>query len=344
MWRRITQCRIVTAPYFPTQKKHTMSRSRKPCAIYHEHPTWFQPLFAELNKRSIDYVHLDASRHHYDVATTYYPYSLFVNRMSPSAYLRGHGNGLFYTLGLLEHYEKRGLRVINGLTAFSYEINKARQLELLASLQLPYPQTHVINHPSLVLAAAKNLRFPIVIKANIGGSGAGIVRYDTLESLQHALEQDSIQLGIDSTALVQEYIPARNGHITRVETLGGKYLYAIHVYTTGESFNLCPADICRTPDDAALTRSTCLLDAPKNSLVVEAYIPPPSVIQDVEMIMQAAKIDVGGIEYMIDDRDGKLVYYDINALSNFVANAPQVIGFDPHEKLVDFLQAEMSHN
>lgn len=319
-----------------------MSAAQKPCAIYHEHPTWFQPLFAELNKRHIDYVQLDASRHHYDVATTCYPYSLFVNRMSPSAYLRGNGNSLFYTLGLLEHYEKCGLRVINGLTAFSYEINKARQLALLASLQLPHPKTHVINHPSLVLEAAKNLRFPIVIKANIGGSGAGIVRYETRASLQQALEQGAIQLGIDSTALVQEYIPARNGHITRVETLGGKYLYAIHVYTSGESFNLCPADICRTPDNA-LTPSTCLLDAPKNSLMVEAYTPPASVIKDVETIMQAAKIDVGGIEYMIDDRDGKLVYYDINALSNFVANAPRVIGFDPHEKLVDFLVAEMAH-
>ena len=31
---------------------------------------------------------------------------------------------------------------------------------------------------------------------------------------------------------------------------------------------------------------------------------------------------MGGIESMIDDRDGQRVYYDINALSNFVADAP----------------------
>jgi hypothetical protein len=49
---------------------------------------------------------------------------------------------------------------------------------------------------------------------------------------------------------------------------------------------------------------------------------------------------VGGIEYMVDDRDGRLVYYDVNALSNFVADARNVIGFDPHERLVDFLVAE----
>ena len=54
--------------------------------------------------------------------------------------------------------------------------------------------------------------------------------------------------------------------------------------------------------------------------------------------MRVAKIDVGGIEYIIDERDGQVYYYDINALSNFVADAVNVIGFDPHARLVDFLE------
>jgi hypothetical protein len=44
---------------------------------------------------------------------------------------------------------------------------------------------------------------------------------------------------------------------------------------------------------------------------------------------------------MVDDRDGKIYYYDINALSNFVADARQVIGFDPVVNLVDYLLAEV---
>jgi hypothetical protein len=76
-------------------------------------------------------------------------------------------------------------------------------------------------------------------------------------------------------------------------------------------------------------------------LKVEAFQPPLDVIRSVERIAQAARIDVGGIEYIIDDRDGSLLYYDINALSNFVADATRVIGFDPHARLVDFLQEEV---
>jgi hypothetical protein len=46
------------------------------------------------------------------------------------------------------------------------------------------------------------------------------------------------------------------------------------------------------------------------------------------------------VEYFTDQRDGKRYYYDINALSNFVADAPRVVGFDPHERLVDYLVRE----
>ncbi|RNI21895.1 ATP-grasp domain-containing protein [Rufibacter latericius] len=314
------------------------SASTKPIAIYHEHPDWFKPLFEELDARGIPYVRLNAAEHTYDLAEDETPYSLFFNRMSPSAYLRGNENGIFYTLGLLGHLERTGTPTVNGHKAFQYETNKALQLSLLQSLGLPYPKARVINHASQAVKAAEGLRFPVVVKANIGGSGAGIVKYDSVESLAQSVANNEIDLGIDHTALVQEFIPARGGYIHRVETLGGKYLYAIKVYTTGESFNLCPADICQTTTGVELVRNACALDAPKNGLKVEGYTPEQEVIDAIEAIMQNSGIDVGGIEYIIDDRDGQIYYYDVNALSNFVADAVNVIGFNPHKKLVDFLE------
>ena len=315
-------------------------RDSKTLAIYYEHPDWFRPLFAELDRRAVPYVPLDATRHSYDPSETETPYAVVFNRMSPSAYLRGHGHGIFYTLQFLNHLESLGTRIINGQKAFEIEISKARQISLLESLNLPYPKTRVINSPALAVDASESLRFPVVVKANVGGSGAGIVRFDSRESLI-AAANDRLDLGIDQTALVQEFIPPRNGHITRVETLGGKYLYAIRVFTTGDTFNLCPADICQTTDGVELARAACPVDAPRSGLRVEAFTPPPEVIRSVERIVRAAQIDVGGVEYIVDDRDGSLRFYDINALSNFVADATRVVGFDPHERLVDFLQEEV---
>jgi predicted ATP-grasp superfamily ATP-dependent carboligase len=243
-------------------------------------------------------------------------------------------------LNYLAHLEQLGVRVVNGLTAFRTETSQALQLSLLKSLNLPFPAARVINHPDAAPAAATGLRFPIVVKANIGGSGAGIVRYDAPEDLERAVKEGRVTLGVDETALVQEFIPARGGRITRVELLGYKSLYAITVSSSGESFNLCPADICQSTDGVELARGACPVDAPKNNLRVERADPDPAIISDVERIMRAADIEIGGVEYIIDDRDGQRYYYDINALSNFVADAPRVIGFDPFLKLADYLEQE----
>jgi hypothetical protein len=313
----------------------------RPIGIYYEHPDWFRPLFTELDRRGVTYEALNADRHAYDATNgDGSQYGLVFNRMSPSAYLRGRGHSILYTLNYLAHLEQLGVRVVNGLSAFRTETSKALQLSLLKSLNLPFPAARVIHHADSAPAAADGLRFPIVVKANIGGSGAGIVRYDTPEDLARAVEEQRVQLGLDGTALVQEFIPARDGRITRVEVLGYEYLYAINVYSSGESFNLCPADICQTSDGVELARGACPVDAPKNNLRVERADPDPEIIADVERIMRTADIEIGGVEYMVDDRDGQRYYYDINALSNFVADAPRVIGFDPFQKLADYLEKE----
>jgi len=315
--------------------------STQPIAIYYEHPDWFRALFDELDRRGVAYTRIDASRHRYDPGEPQRQYALLFNRMSASAYSRGHGNAIFYTRNYLAHLEQVGTRVINGTQAFAIETSKALQLSLLGSLGVPHPQTRIIDHPGEAPEAARDLQFPLIVKPNIGGRGAGIVRYDSMDVLASAAERGLIDLGIDQTALVQEYIPARGGHITRVETLGGKYLYAINVFPEGNNFNLCPAEICQLEEPVQALGEVCLVDAPKAGLKVEPVRPPAEVIETVERVAAAARLDLGGIEYMIDDRDGRLVYYDINALSNFVADAPRVVGFDPHARLVDYLEAEV---
>jgi hypothetical protein len=313
-------------------------RSYSPFAIYHEHPDWFKPLFAELDRRGIPVVKFDPRFHQYDPSEQRPQFGLFFNRMSPSAYLRDGVQGMFFTLSYLSHLERIGVPVVNGSVAFGFELSKAKQLTLLESLELGYPKSRVINHASQALQASDGLRFPVVVKANIGGSGAGIVRFDAPEDLARAANEGRLNFGVDHTALVQEFVPARGGHIVRVELLGGKFLYAIKVFTTGDTFNLCPADICQRSDGVELTRNACPIDAPKTGLKVEGYRPPEDVIDACEAIMQAAQIDIGGIEYMVDDRDGRILYYDINALSNFVADAVNVVGFNPFVKLVDYLE------
>jgi len=315
-------------------------RSSAPAlAFLYEHPKWFAPIFAELDRRGTPYTKIYAPDHHYDVDAPLPGFRVLFNRMSPSADRRDHGTSILHTLAYLGHLELSGIRVLNGSKAFRFEISKALQLSLLRSLGIAHPRSRVIHDPQHAVAAAQGLRYPVVVKPNVGGSGAGIVRFDTEAQLVEAITQGTLGLGFDHIALVQEFIPARGGHITRVETIGYKYLYGINVYTPGDTFDLCPMDICKTNDGTELS-TTCVIEGAKTGLRVEAYRPPDSVIASVEKIFAEAQIEVGGVEYTIDDRDGQLYFYDVNALSNFVADAPRVIGFDPFDRLVDYLVKE----
>jgi glutathione synthase/RimK-type ligase-like ATP-grasp enzyme len=323
-----------------------MSEQRPTLAVYYEHPEWFRALFAELDARGTPYVRVDAARHRFDPGAEGEPFALLFNRMSASAYLRGHGHAIFYTRQYLRHLERLGVRVVNGSRAFDYETSKALQLSLFASLGLEFPRTRVVNSLEEVREAARDLSFPVVVKPNIGGRGAGIVRFETADDLEYALRAGLVELGVDSTALVQEYIPAGGGHIVRVETLAGRFLYAMKVYTEGENFNLCPAEICDVERAAetqgiAAVGEMCLADAPKAGLRVERYEPPAEIVEAVEGIAAVASLDLGGVEYLVDERDGRPRFYDINALSNFVADAVRVVGFDPHARLVDYLEEEV---
>jgi hypothetical protein len=310
----------------------------KPIGIFYEHPDWFQKLFAKLEERGLPYEKLHAGFHRFNPEADEPQFSVVLNRISSSSYLRGHGQGIFYSRAFIAHLEQSGVRVINGSRATDVETSKALQLVVLKKLGLAFPKTIVVNHISQIMPAAQELRFPIAVKPNIGGAGAGIVRFNSIGSLEEAVENNAIDLGIDQIGLVQEFIPARGGHINRVETLNGKFLYAIKVYTTGESFNLCPAEICAVPEAPQEIGDVCLTTAVKKGLKVEAFTPPAEVIAAVERIVAESKIDVGGIEYIVDDRNGDVLYYDINALSNFIADAPNVIGFDPFENLVDLIE------
>ena len=69
---------------------------------------------------------------------------------------------------------------------------------------------------------------------------------------------------------------------------------------------------------------------------MEGYDTPPHFGLGRRTLVQSMGIDVGGIEYWSTIATGGSALR-FNALSNFVADAANVIGFDPHVRLVDYL-------
>jgi glutathione synthase/RimK-type ligase-like ATP-grasp enzyme len=294
-------------------------------ALLYEHPQWLRPLFAALDKQGISYRAVHADGHSFDPADPSPPAPLIFNRIAMSSFLREPDHPIFYTQALMAHWADAGARVINGPQVMAVDASKARQLSLIAGLGLGIPATRVVHRKADIAGAAETLTFPVVVKANIGGSGAGIIRYDNLQQLREMAAEGMVPDSIDHVWLIQEYVPARGGRITRLETMAGRFLYAIDV-DSGGGFDLCPADAC--------------LAAPgKEAITITRADPAPELIEAAERISRAAGLDIGGIEVMIDNRDGTPRYYDINGFSNFVANPLDVLGWDPHERLADWLES-----
>lgn len=308
----------------------------KPIGILYEHPEWFAPLFAELDRRGVSYERILAHSHRYDPSARSSPYGLVVNRVSPSAYLRDHTSAIFQTLPYLEHLEALGVPTVNGARAHTSEISKARQLANLAALGIPHPRSRVVNAPDQIAPAAAELAYPIIVKPNIGGSGALMRRFFAPEELAAVVAAGELDdsFGLDHTAIVQEYHPPLNGGIVRVEALDGQFLYAIRIYSDpNEGFNLCPADICQAPEGE---NGAVALPA-KKPMRIEAVTPPAWVVEAVLRIFAHSGIDIGGVEYLESERDGQIYLYDVNALSNFVTDAPRLVGFDPFARFADYI-------
>ncbi len=291
--------------------------------ILYEHPSWFEPLFAALNRRGVAFAAVDLKAHHFDLAEPP-PASVILNRLAMSAFLREPAHPIFYTAALLEHWQRAGATVLNGAGVISLDASKARQLSLIVSLGLATPATRAVHRAADLLKAAEGMVFPLLVKANIGGAGAGIMKYGSAEELAASVQGGTVPESIDSVLLLQDYVPPRGGTILRLETLAGKFLYALEVESSGDSFDLCPAD-------------ACVAQPGRTTIAMKAVQPDAELVDAAERVAQAVGMAVGGVEVVIDDRDGVPRFYDINALSNFVASPMEVLGWDPHDRLVDHL-------
>ena len=176
----------------------------RPIGILDEHPEWSRRLIEALDARRLPYEKIDHSSHAFDPRDREPHYAVLINRTSPSSHTRGHGGVLFYAEAILAHYEALGVPVINPVRAYRFEKSKALQLGLFERLGLSYPRALVANHPEQIRKALDRIHFPLLVKPNVGGSGAGIRRFDGRDELEAALE--TLDFGPDHTVLVQEYI------------------------------------------------------------------------------------------------------------------------------------------
>jgi glutathione synthase/RimK-type ligase-like ATP-grasp enzyme len=309
--------------------------------VLHEHPEWQKPLFAALERRGIRFAPFDVTRAAF---TNVEPLGcrLYFNQASPSAYLRGSTRAVPLALAYMRSLELRGARVLNGADVFALELSKSAQATLLRTLGIDCPRSITFNDVRALPAHAGDLRWPALLKPDQGGSGARIQVVESLAHIEEIFRRDPSLWLPDNLFLLQEYLPhdAEQG-IVRLEFLGGELLYAMRVKTHGR-FNLCPSPVCNPDEgDGACEMPRDAVEAAPVEFFPFADVPREAV-DTAERIVRAARLDVGGIEYLETD-DGRRVFYDINANSNLRPSVAAAFGFDPFERVVDFLAGHLEH-
>ena len=321
-----------------------MTRSAPDLIVIHEHPEWQKPLFAALERRGVSFEPFDVTQAAFDnVAPPRAP--LYFNQASPSAYIRGNTRAVPLALAYMRSLELRGARVLNGADVFALELSKSAQATLLHTLGVDCPRSITFNDVRGLRAYADAVRWPAILKPDQGGSGARIRVVESLAHIEAIFHADPSVWLPDNLFLLQEFLPhdPEQG-IVRLEFLAGELLYAMRVKTHGR-FNLCPSPVCNPEKGAGVcdVPSEPLLDTPPVEFFPFAEVPREAV-EIAKRIVRAARLDVGGIEYL-DTTDGRRVFYDINANSNLRPSVAAAFGIDPFERVVDYLvsQAPLSH-
>ena len=299
--------------------------------VLHENDAWLEPLRRAFKEQDLPYEEWFLNEGHLDLSQPP-PEGVFYNRMSASAFTRGHQHSAQFTGAVLAWLEGSGRRVVNNSRALQLEMSKAAQYGALNTQGVRTPRTVVVAGRERIVPTAEESfpQGPLILKPNRGGKGHGVHLYQSIESLRAYVEGETYEAPVDGISMLQEYIVAPEPYIVRAEFIGGRFFYAVRV-NTSQGFELCPADVCSVDGIEEAYGS----DAPLNANNTSALPNEPmfrvledfrhSILETYEVFLAANGIEIAGIEF-ITDGAGELYTYDVNTNTNYNPEAEAAAG------------------
>lgn len=307
--------------------------------IIHENPQWFLPLKQFFIQENFPFSEMNLTRGSVNLSEAP-PAGVFFSKMSASSAMRGNVHAPDYCFVVFAWLEAHGRRIINGSNVLRLELSKMEQYLRLQQAGLPVPSTVACFSNEDILIQAKSLQPPYILKPNRGGKGAGVQLFYTYDALEAHVRSADFSPSVDNITLMQQYIRAASDYITRLEFIGGKFVYAVRV-DTSQGFELCPAEACRldTPRNAA---ASCSLEADANLFTILKNFSHP-LVSKLESFLEKQGIEVAGVEF-IEDAEGRSYVYDINTNTNYNPEAERTAGVSALPVLAKFLTETLEKN
>jgi hypothetical protein len=282
--------------------------------VLHENPDWFTPVGAALDAAGVPYEQWLIGDGMLDLDDPP-PEGVFWSRLSASSHTRDHPYAKDHARGILGWLEAHQRRVVNGRRAVELEVSKVAQLTELRAAGFDVPRTLAVAGTADLPAAARKLPVPFISKHNQGGKGLGVRLFVSHDEFSAYAESPGYLAPVDGITLLQEYLPAAQPFITRVEIVGGAFVYAITADTARGGFELCPADACAV--DAAPPGAS-QPDAPPGLFALREGFDHP-IIGRYLNFARTHGVEIAGFEF-IETADGRMVTYDVNTTTNYNAD------------------------
>lgn len=303
--------------------------------VIHENDSWVEPLRKAFAELGLPYSEWFVAEGRLDLGSVP-PHGVFYNRMSASSHTRGHRYAAELTGGVLAWLESHGRRVVNNGRALQLEISKVAQYGALARHGIRVPHTIAAVGRDAIVEAAKSMRGRFITKHNRAGKGLGVKLFDDVDALSRYVDGAEFEDSVDGVTLIQQYIEAPAPFITRVEFVGGEFLYAVRV-DTSQGFELCPADACQVGDAFCPVGETAPASAPRFR-IIEGFTHP--IVDRYRRFLADNGIGIAGIEF-ITDRNGELHTYDVNTNTNYNADAERDAGKSGMRAIAAYLGREL---
>ena len=278
--------------------------------MLHENPDWYAPLGAAFDAAGVPHEEWLLTGGTLDLDDRA-PAGVFWSRMSASSHTRQHPHAKEQARAVLSWLESQGRRVVNGRWALELEVSKAAQLSELRAAGFDVPRTLAVAGAAELSAAARKLPAPFIGKHNQGGKGLGVRLFASHDEFDAYLASPQYLAPVDGITLLQEYVQSAEPFITRVEIVGGAFVYAIKADTARGGFELCPADAC------AVEASTGEQDPGPALFALREGFDHPVIGRYLDFARDNG-IEIAGFEF-IETADGRLVTYDINTTTNYNA-------------------------
>jgi len=262
-------------------------------------PEWVRPLVSLLESRG-------TSVHVTDDPEEIVANGLIVNRVSALLAERDKARADRITHSL-QAWEAEGRSVVNGSLCFQIGYSKLAQARLFTECGVRTPQTY----PAVPGGRAIQGK-AVLLKPPAGGFGRGIRRLENGEPAPDGL------FSRDEGWIEQELLTAADGCVHRIEVLGSDVLYEARSPIQADQFNYCLAH----------PESDVTLWPPRDIA--------PKVTESVKKILRAAKMELGAVEYLLDEEDNP-VFIDLNPVSSFHPGATAVLGRDPLDATASYL-------